>query len=115
MYRDKKYVEKLSEMCVEVHSTSATEAEIFSFQLMRNVYTTPKNYLDLIKLYERILTERLKEFSVQKQNYMNGQLKLLQANKDVDKLAEDLKILNPLLIEKFRLQKELQVRLNRDK
>ncbi len=44
-------IEKIAFMCKEVHSSSAEMAEVFEAALKRKVYTTPKSYLDLIKLY----------------------------------------------------------------
>ena len=44
-------VDKIANMCQIVHSTASDMAEVFENALKRKVYTTPKSYLDLIKLY----------------------------------------------------------------
>lgn len=44
-------IDSLSIMCKEVHLDSTEMTVKFEEELKRKVYTTPKSYLDLIKLY----------------------------------------------------------------
>lgn len=52
---------KIAIMCKEVHTTAADMADVFEAALKRKVYTTPKSYLDLIKLYQQALKEKKSE------------------------------------------------------
>ena len=50
--------EALANMCVHVH-ISVNEFSQKFFELMRrNVYTTPKSYLDMLKLYLILLQKK---------------------------------------------------------
>ena len=49
--KDPELQEKLSKMCVFVHSSVDEEAQVFYESMKRRVYITPKSYLDLIKSY----------------------------------------------------------------
>lgn len=42
---------QMAEMCMLIHTSVETISEKFWEELRRRVYTTPKSYLDLIKLY----------------------------------------------------------------
>lgn len=50
----------LCEMCMEIHLSMDAMCDKFFQALRRRVYTTPKSYLDLIKLYVEILGQRRK-------------------------------------------------------
>lgn len=54
-------IEKIAGMCKVVHTTAAEMADVFEAALKRKVYTTPKSYLDLIKLYQQALNEKKNE------------------------------------------------------
>ena len=57
------YVDVLCSMCVKIHrSVEDATGEFFS-QLRRHNYTTPTSYLELIRLYEKMLKEQRGEAS----------------------------------------------------
>mmetsp|Transcript_8979 Transcript_8979/g.8330 ORF Transcript_8979/g.8330 Transcript_8979/m.8330 type:complete len:133 (-) Transcript_8979:1251-1649(-) len=45
----------LSELCMMIHTTVEEKSNEFFEKLRRNVYTTPKSFLDLINLYTQSL------------------------------------------------------------
>ena len=58
----------------------------------RYVYTTPKSFLELIKLFKIMFNRTKSEIEKNKENYEMGVIKLKETGKVVSKLEEDLKI-----------------------
>ena len=61
-------------------------------QERRYVYTTPKSFLELIKLFKTMLGKKKDELEASKQKYEVGVLKLNETGEIVSKLEEELKI-----------------------
>lgn len=59
----------------------------------RYVYTTPKSYLELIKLYGSLLEDKRDDASAAIQRLENGLKKLRETSESVAKLEEDLKVM----------------------
>ena len=59
----------------------------------RHVYTTPKSYLELIKLYSTLLEEKRGDSASAVERLDNGLTKLRQTSESVAKLEEDLKVM----------------------
>jgi dynein heavy chain, axonemal len=76
--------QQVSEMCMLIH-TSVEEISLrFWDELRRRVYTTPKSYLDLIKLYINKLADKRKEDNANKDRLEKGVKKLIQTNQNID-------------------------------
>ena len=73
-------------------SVNRTTAE-FRKKERRYVYTTPKSYLELIKLYKSLLKEKRKDASAAIERLENGLSKLHDTSESVAKLEEDLKVM----------------------
>lgn len=58
----------------------------------RYVYTTPKSFLELIKLFKVMFLKKRTELEKNKDNYELGVIKLKETGEVVSKLEEDLKI-----------------------
>ena len=58
----------------------------------RHVYTTPKSFLELIKLFKVMFNKTKNELEKNKDNYELGVVKLKETGEIVSKLEEDLKI-----------------------
>jgi dynein heavy chain len=58
----------------------------------RHVYTTPKSFLELIKLFKVMFNKTRNELEQNKDNYELGVVKLKETGEIVSKLEEDLKI-----------------------
>lgn len=71
---------------VGVASTQILEAE------RRYVYTTPKSFLELIKLYITMLNKTRNDLNTARDNYESGVIKLKKTGEEVDVLQEELKI-----------------------
>jgi dynein heavy chain len=71
---------QISEMCMIIH-TSVEEISVkFWDELRRKVYTTPKSYLDLIKLYLNTLKQKRFEDNANKDRLALGLKKLNETN-----------------------------------
>jgi len=51
-------IETFADICKEVHISANKEAAKFESALKRKVYTTPKSYLDMLKLYLVLLEKK---------------------------------------------------------
>jgi len=58
----------------------------------RFVYTTPKSFLELIKLFKNMLTKQMNELVEAKERYEIGIVKINETQEVVSQLEEDLKI-----------------------
>jgi len=93
-----------------IHTSVESISEKFYEELRRRVYTTPKSYLDLIKLYLNTLTQKRKEDNENKDRLAMGVKKLAETNKSIAELKETLKELQPQLEEQDKeLEKTLAI------
>jgi dynein heavy chain len=58
----------------------------------RYVYTTPKSFLELIKLFKVMLAKKEGELLDNKEKYETGVIKLTETGEVVSKLEEELKV-----------------------
>jgi dynein heavy chain len=61
-------------------------------QERRAVYTTPKSFLELIKLFKVMFGKKEGDLVMQKEKYETGVIKLTETGEIVSKLEEELKI-----------------------
>jgi dynein heavy chain len=92
--------EALSEMCVDIHMSMDTMCDKFFQTMRRRVYTTPKSYLDLIKLYVQVLKKRRDVLGENKRRLDLGLVKLKEANEQVALLQEKVKEFQPKVLQK---------------
>lgn len=67
----------------------------FLRELKRQVYTTPKSYLDQIKLYQNLLNQRRSQINSQRKKLIDGLEKLYQTNQIVASLQKEMIELEP--------------------
>lgn len=77
-------------------------SKIFEIE-KRYVYTTPKSFLELIKLFKVMLTKKTDELEQNKQKYEIGVIKLEETGSVVSKLEEELKVFSVEVEEKKKL------------
>jgi dynein heavy chain, axonemal len=97
----------LVEMCGTVHTSITDAAARFFDELRRMVYVTPKSYLDLINLYSGMLGGLQGEVDKKMERMTIGVRKLDETNAMVEGLKEDLKALEPVLVEKSAAAEKL--------
>jgi len=69
-------------------------------QERRYVYTTPKSFLELIKLFKVMLGKKKDELEQNKSKYEAGVVKLQETGEIVSKLEEELKVFSVEVEEK---------------
>ena len=72
-------------------------------QERRYVYTTPKSFLELIKLFKVMLNKKKDELEQNKSKYEAGVVKLQETGEIVSKLEEELKVFSVEVEEKKKL------------
>jgi len=94
------------EMASEEIRAGITKFMPFSFKIVneysqkildqerRFVYTTPKSFLELIKLFKVMFTKKEGELAKNLDTYETGVLKLTETSEVVGKLEEELKIMS---------------------
>lgn len=60
-FPDENVRNSITEMCMNVSIDVTTLCDKYARELRRKVYTTPKSYLDHIKLYKSLLAEKRDE------------------------------------------------------
>jgi dynein heavy chain len=75
-------------------------------QERRYVYTTPKSFLELIKLFTIMLQKKRDELESNKDKYTAGVVKLTETGEVVSKLEEELKVFSVYVEEKKKTADE---------
>ncbi len=88
----KEHKENLVSHMVMVHQSVEHYSEQFAAKLRRYNYTTPKNYLDYISTYLRILETKDRENKNQQDRLLVGIDKIKEAEIELKKLNEDLAV-----------------------
>ncbi|CAD8108771.1 unnamed protein product [Paramecium sonneborni] len=94
-----KQKDQLAQMCMEVNLQVAELCDKYSRELRRQVYTTPKSYLDQIQLYANLLIEKQQEHGLIQRKLADGLDKLFKANETVAILKIEMQEIQPQLIE----------------
>ena len=82
-------------MCMKIHRSVEITSDLFFGELRRKVYTTPKSYLDLISLYDKVLAEKRDVFHKNKNRLAIGLKKLNDTNAEIAILSENIKKMTP--------------------
>eukprot|EP00049_Salpingoeca_infusionum_P016632 m.342064 g.342064 ORF g.342064 m.342064 type:complete len:4133 (+) comp16119_c0_seq2:317-12715(+) len=105
---------KISEMCVEIHTSVSEMADRFYDELRRKYYTTPTSYLELINLYTSMLDEKKRELMLQRDRFQTGLNKLYETNDLVATMEKELTALEPVLKQKSEDTSKLMEKLKVD-
>lgn len=89
--------EDLAKICVMMHETVETASEKLYNEYRRHYYTTPSSYLELLKLYHRLLQTRADVITAKKSRLANGLHKILETNELVIVMQVELKEKAPML------------------
>lgn len=91
---------ELSQLCMHIHMSVGQNSDEFFEKLRRKVYTTPKSYLDLIKLYKSALEQKREEAMINKRRLAIGLKKLEDTNSNIAEFKIKITELQPQLKEK---------------
>ena len=83
-------VKTMAEFLAFVHNSAEELSKVYLLQEKRYNYTTPKSFLELINLYNKILTNKSLEMNAKIQRLMTGLDKLSEAESMVDELKAQL-------------------------
>lgn len=92
----------LANESVDVHLSVEEACGRFQRQYRRNVYTTPKSYLDMLTLYIKMLSDLRTKTNNRRIHLLNGLKRLKDTKVMVGELSETLEKLKPTLLEKAK-------------
>jgi len=104
---DEDLMQSMVQMFVEVHTSVEEAASRYFMELRRQVYVTPKSFLDFISLYMNLLQQRKDEDILARDRLLNGLGKLHVTNETVARMKADLDALRPVLQERSEKTAEL--------
>ncbi|XP_034943575.1 dynein heavy chain 12, axonemal [Chelonus insularis] len=93
--------------CKYFHSCAKNVSDNFYRSSGRKTYVTTTTFLDLIRVYEKLMSEKQNEIIHLKDRYLNGVNKLIFAAKQIEKIKEDLQKLKPGLEESAKQTTEM--------
>lgn len=88
----KTLVPSVSRFMAYVHKTVNDISYLYLLNDKRYNYTTPKSFLELVSLYTKLLTEKVKANMDRRHKLENGLIKLASCSTEVDALQEVLKV-----------------------
>ncbi|KAI9224435.1 dynein heavy chain and region D6 of dynein motor-domain-containing protein [Blastocladiella britannica] len=100
--------------CKSFHMGVRELSERFLTNLRRHNYVTPTSYLELIRTYKSLLSQKRQDVSKLKFRYLNGLEKLEFAGKSVSKMQVDLSALQPQLKVAAEETATIMIQIERD-
>lgn len=85
--------------------------EKFYNEMRRHYYTTPSSYLELLKLYLKMLENKKSQIIKQRDRVSNGLKKLYETNSVIDSMKATLQAMEPELAKKSVAVAELMKNL----
>ncbi|XP_065162410.1 dynein axonemal heavy chain 6 isoform X2 [Atheta coriaria] len=104
----------LAEICVVIHQSVEVMTTRFYNEVRRHYYTTPSSYLELLKLYQTMLTRKKAQILKVRERTENGLKKLYETNSVIDTMKDTLTAMEPKLKEKSKAVKELMEFLSKE-
>ena len=105
------YVEKLSNMSVEIHSDVQNYSDEFYDELRRKNYVTPTSYLELLKLYIDMMKVQQNILPIKIKKYTVGLQTLKETNEEVEKLQKKIIEFQPILVKSQEENEKLLIEL----
>ncbi|XP_014284130.1 dynein axonemal heavy chain 7 isoform X1 [Halyomorpha halys] len=87
------------DMCQDFHTSTQSLAQAYLLQTGRRTYVTPTSYLELINTFKDLIGKKRNEVMVAKKRYEVGLQKLANAAAEISIMGENLKKLQPALIQ----------------
>ncbi|AAZ13090.1 dynein heavy chain, putative [Trypanosoma brucei brucei TREU927] len=97
---DDEHLGIISDFFVYMHYTTSTLSREMLEQVHRYNYVTPSSYLDMVRGFRRMLTQKRDEIIEQRDKLANGMAKLEETKLAVSKMTEELKVQDAKLQEK---------------
>ncbi|KAL4237693.1 Dynein heavy chain 14 [Mactra antiquata] len=106
---------KVGAMCVDMHKSIGDMSIKYWEEMRRHYYSTPSSYMELIRLYSKLLKENKTEFAENKNRLLVGLFKLSEANSLVGTMQDELKNLGPAIVQKQKDTEVLLAQLEKDR
>ncbi|XP_074663059.1 dynein axonemal heavy chain 6-like [Tubulanus polymorphus] len=104
----------VSNACVKIHSSVTHATTQYWQEMRRKYYLTPSSYMELIKMYARMLEDNKTEFINNRDRLLGGLNKLSEANLLVGTMQDELVTLGPKIEEKAKETEVLLEQLEKD-
>ena len=111
---NEKLIENMADMCVYMHQTIVTGSDEFLGELGRHNYVTPTSYLELLKVFTKLIGIKAGEIKTQKDRMSIGLNKLLKTADDVAVMQQELEDMKPQLAIAQRETDETIVQIEKD-
>ncbi|KAK7488391.1 hypothetical protein BaRGS_00020365, partial [Batillaria attramentaria] len=106
--------ERAAHICVAVHKSVVETGSRYWVEVRRHLYATPSSYMELIRLYARMLRDNKREFVSNRERLQVGLSTLSEANNMVGEMQEELVTLGPKIEEKAKDTEVLLQQLEKD-
>ena len=93
---------------VKVHSSIFEYSAEYERTMRRKNHATPKNFLDFIDSYMKMLTKKRKDIQINKERLESGLIKLNEASVQVDEMSKELEIKKKEVEEKSKEVEEFR-------
>ncbi|EAR85626.2 dynein heavy chain (macronuclear) [Tetrahymena thermophila SB210] len=91
----------IKKSCIELlqyfHQSTINWSKTFFSKLRRKYYVTPTSYIEMIQSFNSLLEEKRKKLQADQFKYENGYEQIIQTEKNIGKMQEDLEALQPQL------------------
>ncbi|KEG14779.1 putative dynein heavy chain [Trypanosoma grayi] len=87
----------LPPLCVDIHTTVITVAQVFWEERRRRYYITPTSYLEFIELYKALYNEQRALLEEQLSRVVNGKQKMKETDETIAKMKVEIETKRPLL------------------
>ena len=101
--------------CVYIHQSVEHKSKKYLDELRRHNYVTPTSYLELLGTFLKVLGEKKDELGTVKTRLSVGLDKLNNTTKEVEKMKEDLRELQPVLVKTQKEVDEMMIVITKDK
>jgi dynein heavy chain len=85
-------VQPLANLCGYAHAVTQAKAELMEKELKRIFYVTPTNFIELLKGFDKLLTQKRKEVFTQINKLKNGLGRLEVAREDVKIMTQESEV-----------------------
>ncbi|GFO34548.1 dynein heavy chain 1, axonemal, partial [Plakobranchus ocellatus] len=106
---------RAARICVSIHKSISAMSVRYWEEARRKYYSTPTSYMELIRLYSRMLRDNKSEFINNRDRLQNGLTTLSNANEMVGEMQEELMALGPFIVEKTKETEALLKQLEEDR
>ncbi|XP_070181014.1 dynein axonemal heavy chain 6-like [Littorina saxatilis] len=106
--------ERVAQICVDMHKSVVETGVRYWAEVRRHLYATPSSYMELIRLYARMLRDNKRDFVSNRQRLQIGLSTLSDAYNMVGDMQEELLGLGPVIVQKAKDTEQLLQQLEKD-